>query len=48
LLAGSDAVYLVIAAVLAPFGAWLALGRRADAPKPNDRRITPSPLIGGI
>ncbi len=55
LLAGPDAFYLVIAAVLAPLGAWLALGRspaRRTPPRPNDRRITALALlvgtIGGI
>lgn len=55
LLAGPDAFYLVIAAVLAPLGAWLALGRspaERTPPKPNDKRIIALALlvgtIGGI
>ena len=55
LLAGPDAFYLVIAAVLAPLGAWLALGRSPAGrtpPKPNDKRIIALALlvgtIGGI
>lgn len=55
LLASPDAFYLVIAAVLAPLGAWLALGRspaERTPPKPNDKRIIALALlvgtIGGI
>ncbi len=56
LLAGPDAFYLVIAAVLAPLGAWLAFGRapsrQRTPPSPNDRRLTILALavgtIGGI
>jgi uncharacterized membrane protein YfcA len=55
LLAGPDAFYLVIAAVLAPLGAWLLFGRsptQRTPPKPNDRRLTALALlvgtIGGI
>ncbi len=55
LLAGPDAFYLVIAAVLAPLGAWLAFGRSPAGripPQPNDKRITALALlvgtIGGI
>jgi len=55
LLAGPDAFYLVIAAVLAPLGAWLAFGRspaHRTPPQPNDGRITALALlvgtIGGI
>jgi uncharacterized membrane protein YfcA len=55
LLAGPDAFYLVIAAVLAPLGAWLALGpspAERTPPMPSDRRITALALlvgtIGGI
>jgi uncharacterized membrane protein YfcA len=50
LLSGPDAFYLVIAAVLAPLGAWLALGHSPAArtpPKPNDKRITALALIVG-
>lgn len=49
-LAGPDAFYLVIAAVLAPLGAWLALGRSPAGrtpPRPNDRRITALALLVG-
>jgi uncharacterized membrane protein YfcA len=50
LLSGPDAFYLVIAAVLAPLGAWLALGRSPAErmpPKPDDKRITALALIVG-
>jgi uncharacterized membrane protein YfcA len=56
LLSGPSAFYLVIAAVLVPLGAWLALGRspagRRTPPAADDRRITAMALlvgtIGGI
>jgi uncharacterized membrane protein YfcA len=51
LLAAPDAFYLVIAAVLAPLGAWLALGRapsRRTPPKPGDSRITALALLAGM
>ncbi|HET9198983.1 MAG TPA: sulfite exporter TauE/SafE family protein [Solirubrobacterales bacterium] len=55
LLSGPDAFYLVIAAVLAPLGAWLALGRspaQRTPPEPSDKRIAALALlvgtIGGI
>lgn len=55
LLSGPDAFYLVIAAVLAPLGAWLAFGRspvERTPPRPNDKRISALALlvgtIGGI
>jgi uncharacterized protein len=51
LLSGPDAFYLVIAAVLAPLGAWLAFGHspsgRRTPPAPNDRRITALALVVG-
>jgi uncharacterized membrane protein YfcA len=55
-LTGPSAFYLVIAAVLVPLGAWLALGHapagRQTPPAPSDRRITAMALlvgtIGGI
>jgi uncharacterized membrane protein YfcA len=56
ILSGPGAFYLVIAAVLIPLGAWLALGRspagRRTPPAADDRRITAMALfvgtIGGI
>lgn len=56
LLSGPSAFYLVIAAVLVPLGAWLALDRspagRRTPPAADDRRITAMALlvgtIGGI
>jgi uncharacterized protein len=51
LLSGPDAFYLVIAAVLAPLGAWLAFGhsakRAADAAGTKRRRITALALVVG-
>ena len=51
LLSGPSAFYLVIAAVLIPLGAWLALGRspvgRRTPPAANDRRITGMALVVG-
>lgn len=50
LLAGPDAFYLVIAAVLAPLGAWLSLGRspaERTPPKPSDKRIIALALVVG-
>ena len=55
LLAGPEAFYLVIAAVLAPLGAWLALGRsprEGDRPRLSDRQVIALALavgtVGGI
>ncbi len=55
LLAGPEAFYLVIAAVLAPLGAWLALspgGGPRERPRISDRRVIALALavgtIGGI
>lgn len=52
LLAGPQAFYLVIAAVLLPIGGWLALGRgpkaRSAAPAADDRRITAAALLVGV
>jgi uncharacterized protein len=52
LLSGPQAFYLVIAAVLAPIGGWLALGRGPQAgsapPAADDRRITAAALIVGV
>src|SRR4051794_17987968 len=51
LLSGPSAFYLVIAAVLIPLGAWLALGRspagRRSPPAADDRRITAMALVVG-
>jgi uncharacterized membrane protein YfcA len=51
LLAGPDAFYLVIAAVLAPLGAWLLFGHppstRRTPLDPNDKRITALALLVG-
>jgi hypothetical protein len=51
LLSGPSAFYLVIAAVLVPLGAWLALGHspagRRTPPPANDRRITGLALVVG-
>jgi uncharacterized protein len=51
LLSGPDAFHLVIAAVLASLGAWLAFchppnGRRTP-PAPNDQRITALAFVVG-
>jgi uncharacterized membrane protein YfcA len=55
LLAGPEAFYLVIAAVLAPLGAWLAFGRPrepGDRPRLSDRQIVALAIavgtVGGI
>jgi len=52
LLSGPQAFYLVIAAVLLPIGAWLALGRgqatRGAPPAADDRRITAAALLVGV
>jgi uncharacterized membrane protein YfcA len=51
LLSGPSAFYLVIAAVLVPLGAWLAIGRsptgRRTPPAPDDGRITGMALVVG-
>jgi uncharacterized protein len=51
LLSGPSAFYLVIAAVLIPLGAWLALGHppagRRTPPPADDRRITGMALVVG-
>lgn len=51
LLSGPSAFYLVIAAVLIPLGAWLALGSspvgRRTPPAADDRRITGMALVVG-
>jgi hypothetical protein len=51
LLSGPSAFYLVIAAVLIPLGAWLAIGRspadRRTPPAADDRRITGMALVVG-
>jgi uncharacterized membrane protein YfcA len=51
LLSGPSAFYLVIAAVLVPLGAWLALGHppagRRAPPAADDRRITGLALVVG-
>lgn len=51
LLAGPEAFYLVIAAVLIPLGAWLAFGRASenrDRPTVDGRKIVPLALIVGM
>jgi uncharacterized protein len=51
LLSGPSAFYFVIAAVLAPLGAWLALGRsptgQRTPPPADDRRVTGMALLVG-
>lgn len=51
LLSGPSAFYLVIAAVLVPLGAWLAVGRspvrRREPPAVDDRRISGMALVVG-